>query len=83
MAVQASDMTFSGIEHSRSSLVLVFLKSNDIELKSFTDVVIDERTESKATEIKFETGIEEKSLLMNCYFLVLIERIANFLLFLS
>ena len=51
MAVQVPVLTFSGNEHSRSSPAL----DNNIELKSFTDVAIDERTESKATESKTKT----------------------------
>ena len=34
-------LTFSGKEHSRSSLDLVFCTNDNIELKSFTDVAID------------------------------------------
>ena len=62
MAVQVPVLTFSGNEHSRSSSALVFLTSNDIELGSFTDVAIDERTESKATMSKFKTEVEERVL---------------------
>ena len=38
-------LNFSGNEHSRTLPAL----DDDIELKSFTDVAIDERTESQAT----------------------------------
>ena len=68
MAVQVPVLTFSGNEHSRSSLAL----EDDIKLKSFTDVAIDERTESKATEGKFKTEVEENYPLMNCKFFLLI-----------
>ena len=47
-------LAFSGIENSRSLLTLV----DDIELDSFTDVVIDETTESKATKSKIKTEVE-------------------------
>ena len=46
MAVQVSVLTSSGNEHSKSSRPL----EEEIELKSFTDVAIDERRESKAKE---------------------------------
>ena len=62
MAVQVPVLTFSGNEHSRSSPAL----DNNIELKSFTDVAIDERTESKATKSKFKTEVEENYPLTNC-----------------
>ena len=68
MAVQVPVLTFSGNEHSRSSLAL----EGDIELKSFTDVAIDERTKSKATEYKFKTKVKENSPLTNCQFFLLI-----------
>ena len=55
-------LTFSGNEHSRTLLAL----DNHIELKSFTDVAIDERTESKARESKFKTKVGEKYMLTNC-----------------
>ena len=50
MAVEVPGLTFSGNEHSRTSSAL----DTDIELKSFTDVGIDERTESKATKSKIK-----------------------------
>ena len=53
MALQVPDLTFLGIEHSRSSLAL----DVDIELKSFTDVAIDETTESKAKKSKIKTEL--------------------------
>ena len=59
-----SPLSFSDNEHSRSSPAYVFCTNNDIEVKSFTDVAVDERTESKATETKFKTEVEENSLLM-------------------
>ena len=62
MAVQVPVMTFSGNEHSRSSPAL----DNNIELKSFTDVAIDERTESKAMESKIKTEVEDNYPLTNC-----------------
>ena len=65
-------LTFSGNAHSRRSLALVFCKNNDIELKSFTDIAIDERAESEATESKFQTEVEENSVLTNCHFFILI-----------
>ena len=46
--------TFSGKEHSRSLLAL----DDNIELNSFTDVAIDETTESKATKSKIKTEVE-------------------------
>ena len=54
--------TSSGKEHSRSLLTL----DDNIELESFTDFAIDERTESKATKSKFKTEVEENYLLTNC-----------------
>ena len=62
MAVKVAVLTFSGNEHSRSSLAL----DNNIELKSFTDIAIDERRESKATESKFKTEVEANTPLTNC-----------------
>ena len=56
MAVQVSVLTFSGNKHSRSSSAL----GNNIELLSFTDVAIDERTESEVSESNFKTEVEEK-----------------------
>ena len=47
-------LTFSGKENSRSLLTL----DNDVELDSFTDVAIDETTESKATKSKIKTEVE-------------------------
>ena len=38
----------------------MFCKNNNIELKSFTDVAIDERTESEFSVSKFKTEVEEK-----------------------
>ena len=55
-------LTFSGIEHSRSLLAL----DDNIELESFTDVTIDESTESKATKSKFKTEVEDIYPLTNC-----------------
>ena len=57
----------------------MFLTNNDIELKCFADIAIDERTESKAMESKFRTEVEENSLLNNCKFFLLIERVENLL----
>ena len=51
--------------YPHGSLALVIHTNNDIEHKSFTDVAIDERTESKATESKFKTEVEENSPLTN------------------
>ena len=45
---------FSGNKYSRSSPAL----DNKIELNSFTDVAIDETTESKATKSKIKTEVE-------------------------
>ena len=39
---------------------LVFHMNNNVEFESFTDVAIDQRTESKAMESKIETEVEEK-----------------------
>ena len=61
MAVQVSVLTFSGNEHSRSSLAL----DNNIELESFTDVAIDERKESKAMENNVKSKLEENTWLTN------------------
>ena len=47
-------LTFSGKENSRSLPTL----DDDIELNSFTDVAIDETTESKATKSKIKTEVE-------------------------
>merc|ERR1711954_52955 len=46
-------LTFSGKENSRSLPTL----DGDIELDSFTDVAIDETTESKATKSKIKTEV--------------------------
>ena len=62
MAVLVPALTFSGNEHSRSSLAL----DDNIELKSFTGDVTDERTESKATKSKFKTEVEDNYPLTNC-----------------
>ena len=48
-------------KHSRSSLDL----DDNIEVKSFTGVAIDERTESETTKSKFKTEVEENYLLTN------------------
>ena len=61
-------LTFSGNEHSRSLLAL----DDDIELESFIDIAINERTESKARKSKFKTEVEENYLLTNCQFFLLI-----------
>ena len=37
-----------------------FHTNDNIELESFTDVAIDERTESEVSESKFKTEVEEK-----------------------
>ena len=50
-------MTFSGNVHSRSSLALVILTNDNIELKSSVNVAIDERIKSEITESKFKTEI--------------------------
>ena len=68
MAVQLPVLTFSGNERSRSSTAA----DNDIELKSFTDVAIDERAESEVTESKFKNEVEENSPLTNCQVFLLI-----------
>ena len=41
-------------------MAIVFHTNIDIELKSFTDVAIDERTESEVNESKFKTEVEGK-----------------------
>ena len=51
--------TFSGKEHFRSLLAL----DDNIELDSFTDVAINETTESKAKKSKIKTELEENDLL--------------------
>ena len=61
-------LTLSGNEHSRSLLTL----DDDIELDSFTDVVIDETTESKATKSKIKTEVEENYPSTNCRLFLLI-----------
>ena len=61
-------LAFSGIENSRSLLTL----DDDIELESFTDVVINETTESKATKSKIKTEIEENYPSTNCRLFLLI-----------
>ena len=55
-------LNFSGKEHSRSFPTL----DNDIELNSFTDVAIDERTELKATKSKIKKEVEENYPFTNC-----------------
>ena len=62
MAVQLPVLTFSGNEHSRSSPAL----DNNLELNSFTDLAIDERTKSKANKSKIKTEVEENDLLTYC-----------------
>ena len=44
----------------------MFLKNDYNEIESFTNVDIDERTESEVTESKFKTQVEENSPLANC-----------------
>ena len=51
MAVQVPVQTFSGNEHSRTSSAIDY----NIEFTNFTNVAIDERTESKAKGIKIDT----------------------------
>ena len=68
MAVQVPVQTLSGNGHSRSSPSL----DNDIELESFTDVAIDETTESKATKSKIKTEVEENYPLTDCQLFLLI-----------
>ena len=72
MAAKVPVLLFSGIEHFRNSLALVFCTNNDIELKSFTNVAIDERTESKAKESNSKTEEEKKFPGTNCQFFLLI-----------
>ena len=55
------DLTFSINIHARTLHALVFHTNNNIELKSFTDVAIDERVESEIAKNKFEPEIEENS----------------------
>ena len=55
-------LDFSGKENSRSLPTL----DDDIELDSFTDVAIDETTESKAKKSKIKTEVEENDLLTDC-----------------
>ena len=50
------------LKHSKISLDF----DDYIELKSFTDDAIDEKTESKATESKIKTEVEDNYLLTNC-----------------
>ena len=61
-------LIFSGKENSRSFPTL----DDNIELKSFTDVDIDETTESKAKKSKIETELEENDLLTDCRLFLLI-----------
>ena len=72
MAAKVQFLTSSVNEHSASSLALVFHTNNNIELKSFTNVAIDGRTESKAMESKSKTEIEENSLLTICQLFLLV-----------
>ena len=72
MATQVPVMIFSGNEHFRTSMALVFHTNDNIAFKSFTDVAFDERTESKAMEINSNTEIEEHSPLRKCHFSLLI-----------
>ena len=72
MAAKVQFLTSSVNEHSASSLALVFHTNNNIELKSFTNVAIDGRTESKAMESKSKTELEKNSPLRNCQFFVII-----------
>ena len=51
-------MKFS--EKLQCSPALVFHTNDNIELKSFTDVAIDERKESEVSESKFKTEVKEK-----------------------
>ena len=67
-----SFLTFLGNIHSRSSSVLLFHTKDNIKLKSFTDVAIDERTESKATKSKIKSEVEANYLLTNCWLFLLI-----------
>ena len=55
-------LTFSGIEHSRTSSAL----DNNIGLESFTDVAIDERTgiEHSRTSLALDNNIELEILMM-------------------
>ena len=55
-------------EHSRSLSAL----DDDIELNSFTDVAINETTESKATKSKIKTEVEENYPSTNCQLFLLI-----------
>ena len=55
-------------EHSRSLPNL----DNNIELNSFTDVAIDETTESKAKKSKIKTKVEENDLLTDFRLFLLI-----------
>ena len=68
MTARVPILTFSGNENSRSSPAL----DNDIELKSFSDVANDERTESKAIEDDYKTEVEENSPLKNSQLFLLI-----------
>ena len=61
-------LTSSGKENSRSFPTV----DDDIELNSFTDVAIDETTESKATKSKIKTEVEENYLSTNCRLFLLI-----------
>ena len=42
------------------------VQDDNVELESFTDADIDERTEPEVTESKFKTEVEDNSLLTNC-----------------
>ena len=53
-------LTFLDNVHSRSSTALVFCTNDYIQLESFTNVDIDERTESEVSKSKFKTEVGEK-----------------------
>ena len=50
---------------------------DDIELDSFTDVAIDETTESKAKKSKIKTEVEENDLLTDCQLFLLIIQLTS------
>ena len=50
----------TSISQMNTSAQWPFHTNDNIELKSFTDVAIDERTESEVSKSKFKTEVEEK-----------------------
>ena len=55
-----SQLVNSSISQINTSVHWPFHANDNIELESFTDAAIDERTESEVSESKFKTEVEEK-----------------------